>query len=59
MYTYIFSTSTTPTSKKIKLFPRYINDLSVDNFKTPRRTERNLSFIKKRYNEKLKKIHNL
>ncbi|KAL4152719.1 hypothetical protein QTP88_000552 [Uroleucon formosanum] len=44
-----------PISKKIKLFPRYINDLSVENFKTPRRTNLNLSFVKNRYNEKLKK----
>lgn len=41
------------------MFPRYINDLSVENFKTPRRRQRNLSFVKNIYNEKLKTIHNL
>ncbi|KAE9531254.1 hypothetical protein AGLY_010460, partial [Aphis glycines] len=52
-------TPPTPISKKVIMFPRYINDLSVENFKTPRRRQRNLSFVKNIYNEKLKTIHNL
>lgn len=52
----IFSYSLiTPKSK----YPRYINDLKIDNFITSKRARKNLIFVKKQHNSALKKIKNV
>lgn len=49
------SSSTTTTSNNVK-HPRYIGDLKVEHFISPRRASRNLTFIKNKHHETIKKL---
>jgi len=47
--------STTTTTNNVKR-PRYIGDLKVEHSISPRRASRNLTFIKNKHHETIKKL---
>lgn len=49
------SSSTTTVANNVK-HPRYIGDLKVEHFISPRRASRNLTFVKNKHHETIKKL---